>query len=610
MADRDSGNPVVDINLTDLVKVTSTLKNLISRSFGPSCRPTLLTTNTGQVVLSKDGHTILSALSMAHPVAKCVVDAVFSHADVYGDGCKTLIIFLSELFYSIERNIDMLGLGNKGAALKSGLSLSLRKFVNEELTSVCDGLINYVKSDMFSCRVDSDHGKLYLRHLTRSILMGNFPEEVVNHMADLLTSLFVDLDQVGNVKNVFNLCFQNCVHIAPNKSYLSSFLDNGLCFHAVFSGQQAIGRQRAKLVLVTCPLGGQEHNGENEFFMQMKSDMVYEDILNCKNQIVERFLSAVKNWEVSLILISEKVPDFVVHACSIFNIDIVSCLDDEDIEFLCNYSGKSPITSVSHAICEANICEAESYEQILCSGKPMLKIVCKGKLSQWEARTLFLYAPSDGLSQQLKLLIRKCFKVVSSSYETQGNISSKKLESEDSRHFPHINSNRDVSLLNQKLFSDKSKDVKNEMHTCSPFGSLNFIGGGGFFEFLLAHLIEEHSKQICSIEKKIWAKVVVKMLHSVPQVLFSNLSPCRVNHAASFLSLCQEAKKSLQSHRIVGFNSKGILCDTYEAGIMDVLVIKMASLFATLDVAVQLLRIDSVVGATRNHSPESENSAS
>uniref|UniRef100_A0A3Q1ETU2 Bardet-Biedl syndrome 10 protein homolog n=1 Tax=Acanthochromis polyacanthus TaxID=80966 RepID=A0A3Q1ETU2_9TELE len=82
--------------------VVGVLEAVILRSFGPEGGQVLFTRDTGQAMLSRSGTHILRALHLEHPLARMVVECVWKHSTVTGDGSKTFILLLASLLRKIH----------------------------------------------------------------------------------------------------------------------------------------------------------------------------------------------------------------------------------------------------------------------------------------------------------------------------------------------------------------------------------------------------------------------------------------------------------------------------------------------------------------------------
>ncbi|GFR83455.1 thermosome subunit [Elysia marginata] len=597
MASIKSPFPVSDLSIKDLVDISSMLKNIVASSFGPVCCPVLMTTSTGQVVFTSDGYTILSSLSLSHPAAKCILESVYSHSSVYGDGCKTVILYLSELLREIERNSCVLAGQTARTALRSNISSSLRKFIIEDIPLLCNDIINSVMNVQSLSEGANCQLKLF-KQVAVTILNGSFPKDVVDHLGNLISELIFSSNVGKDQRNVLSLCFQNCLHIFPNNSYSDSHLRDGLFFNGLCCRQAMKYAKRSKFVITLCPFEEEGNGNKTEYCLKLPGK-VNEDIMTHKKYSVETFLKRLKNMGVSLILTCQKVPVFVLHICNGFGIDVFSCVEQEDIEFISFYTGMSPVTSIHDelTINGAVLGEVDSYEKVMYSGKEMLKLTCTGKFPGWQAKCLFLHAPSNGLIQQLKLLVKKCFKTFSCLLEG----SNKELTNLDSSSTIFKGcATWNEGKLPQVFYPGTPENEEHRMESVASNSlSSNIICGGGYFEFLFSYLMEKKFDKSSPPLKKMWANIVVKMLQSVPQTLFSNLSPKKVHQASSFIMAREEAKKYLQENKHFSFNSKGVLCSDADSEVVEILNVKVASLYAALDLAVTLLKIDAVVGVKK-----------
>lgn len=62
--------PVEHLHLEHVLQTVCVLESVILRSFGPEGGQVLFARDTGQVMLSRSGTRILSALRLEHPVAR------------------------------------------------------------------------------------------------------------------------------------------------------------------------------------------------------------------------------------------------------------------------------------------------------------------------------------------------------------------------------------------------------------------------------------------------------------------------------------------------------------------------------------------------------------
>uniref|UniRef100_A0A3B5ACG5 Bardet-Biedl syndrome 10 n=1 Tax=Stegastes partitus TaxID=144197 RepID=A0A3B5ACG5_9TELE len=93
------------LHLKHVLQTVGVLEAVILRSFGPEGGQVLFTRDTGQAMLSRSGTRILRALHLEHPLARLaqmVVECVWKHSTVTGDGSKTFILLLASLLRMIH----------------------------------------------------------------------------------------------------------------------------------------------------------------------------------------------------------------------------------------------------------------------------------------------------------------------------------------------------------------------------------------------------------------------------------------------------------------------------------------------------------------------------
>ncbi|XP_029010486.1 Bardet-Biedl syndrome 10 protein isoform X2 [Betta splendens] len=94
--------PKEHLHLKHVLQTVCALEAVVHPSFGPEGGQVLFTRDTAQAMLSRSGTRILTALRLEHPLARMVVECVWKHSTVTGDGSKTFIILLASLLRMIH----------------------------------------------------------------------------------------------------------------------------------------------------------------------------------------------------------------------------------------------------------------------------------------------------------------------------------------------------------------------------------------------------------------------------------------------------------------------------------------------------------------------------
>ncbi|XP_054633475.1 Bardet-Biedl syndrome 10 protein isoform X2 [Dunckerocampus dactyliophorus] len=90
------------LHLKHVLQTVCALEAVVLRTFGPEGGQVLFTRDTGQVMLSRSGTQILTALRLEHPLARMVVECIWKHTRKTGDGSKSFILLVASLLRTIH----------------------------------------------------------------------------------------------------------------------------------------------------------------------------------------------------------------------------------------------------------------------------------------------------------------------------------------------------------------------------------------------------------------------------------------------------------------------------------------------------------------------------
>ncbi|KAI5098547.1 Bardet-Biedl syndrome 10 protein isoform X1, partial [Silurus meridionalis] len=83
------------------LSVVGVLECVVRRCVGPSGGTVIFTKDTGETLITKHGHQVLTALHLEHPIASTVLECVCAHHRVTADGSKSFILLLAALLRGI-----------------------------------------------------------------------------------------------------------------------------------------------------------------------------------------------------------------------------------------------------------------------------------------------------------------------------------------------------------------------------------------------------------------------------------------------------------------------------------------------------------------------------
>lgn len=135
--------------------------NTVKTSFGPMGLDKMLIDDTGEMIISNDGATILSLLDVEHPSARIAVDLSMQQDKEVGDGTTSVVLIAAEL---LRRANELMKNRIHPTVIITGYRLALReaiKYMQQNIsTSVSqlgrEPLVNIAKTSMSSKIIGSD----------------------------------------------------------------------------------------------------------------------------------------------------------------------------------------------------------------------------------------------------------------------------------------------------------------------------------------------------------------------------------------------------------------------------------------------------------------------
>ncbi|KAB5575235.1 hypothetical protein PHYPO_G00218490 [Pangasianodon hypophthalmus] len=87
------------------LSVVGALECVVRRCVGPSGGTVIFTKDTGETLITKHGHRVLTALHLEHPVARTVLECLRAHDRVTADGSKSFVLLLAALLRGIRDSV-------------------------------------------------------------------------------------------------------------------------------------------------------------------------------------------------------------------------------------------------------------------------------------------------------------------------------------------------------------------------------------------------------------------------------------------------------------------------------------------------------------------------
>lgn len=591
----------VNLLFRDLRVITGSVFSVISRSFGPKGQQVLLTSSTGHMTVTRDGASILSSLRLSHPVAKYIVDNVISFGRVYGDGCKTIVIYVHELLSAIAANFASLDF-NSCDDVGYGVEVSkvLNKFIKLDLIQICCDIREFIYVQ--NCKMDVKSFEVFENpayNIVRNCLTG-LPAQIADHLANTVAAFLTNIAKTGQNFHEVLKFFDNFVFILPGQPFMKCHNKAGMFLQGQFCGQESAACA-VKCVFMLCPIEGHEVKDSTD--VVKVTSLSADSFMSYRAKVASKFLQNVKEAGVSLLLTTHRVPDYVVQICYKYSISILTCLDVSDITFITYITGKSPVTSVYESLSSSNVIDISLWKTVCVEGKDFVRILWDEKCVRHAPQGLFLCAPTDELCQQLKISVKKSLQLTRHCLSQQLGESVNRR----SRAESDLKSLKDSAFFAGQVGPAVPRSTDEELHEAdepcysklSQSAFKNIVAADGYFEHVLCYFLRCYKlKDVSSHKKNFCCEVLIKMLLAAPMALFDSDGAGQLSFARNFLCAQSEVMESVSHAAVSGVNLQTV-DHLLHTGRVDVLSIKLEAVFAAIDLVVSLLTIDSVLGVGR-----------
>ena len=178
--ERETGMDVREGNSMAVLSVS----NVVKSSLGPQGLDKMLVDETGEVVITNDGATILKLLSIQHPAAKILADLAQIQDKEVGDGTTSVVILAAEL---LRRATQLIKNKVHPTTVISGYRMALKeaiKHIKEDLMIKIDpkdtDLLRRVAETSLSSKLIGPESKFFSEIVVNAItnsktMVGNAP---------------------------------------------------------------------------------------------------------------------------------------------------------------------------------------------------------------------------------------------------------------------------------------------------------------------------------------------------------------------------------------------------------------------------------------------------
>src|SRR5208283_2459237 len=106
------------------IMAAKAIANAVRTTLGPRGMDKMLVGSTGDIVITNDGATILSEISVQHPGGKMMVEVAMTQDDEVGDGTTTAVVIAGALMEQAEQLLEQ---GIHPTIISQGYRLGMEK---------------------------------------------------------------------------------------------------------------------------------------------------------------------------------------------------------------------------------------------------------------------------------------------------------------------------------------------------------------------------------------------------------------------------------------------------------------------------------------------------
>lgn len=538
------------VELKTIVQICDTLDRIISHSLGPRGSKILLATETGQVIISSDGKTVLRKLQFGHPIARLIIDSMTRTVNFTGDGSKTFILYLSKFFHELlQQEFKSTSHNDCVCAIQK-----IKFEINSKLAS-------FIKSKIPGSERVISAGTVC--EILRTSLSNSFQERIIEHFVTMVNEAVCSDGQdeviINNIKCMVDNFDHFCIKV-PSLPYSESRTLSPFLIERRFAMYcQNNSFQYVRFVICLFPITGHPKNVETREIISLKNESSLTRFMDHHYYLLKKFVEMCKRENIQLILCSEKVSDQAIQLFELHRISVVPYVPEEDCDWLLSSLKISPCTSIFETLESNMVHSAKSCKPLIFNGRQCVHLELDCQLSL--PKMLIICAPTEGLCSQALLNLQKSLKTIS-------------------------------SFLNSNTPNNVKDDDGNEK-----FGTeISVIGGGGTFEFLVSEFLTEYSQRESSCNTKLLCKILSTAVLQLPRILFHNNSSTKQLDLKLFLVLLEKISKARLAGKYLGIDRNGQVSNLFDSGVLELVEPKIHILLSVLELIQQVLRIDYCVG--------------
>jgi len=292
------------------ILIGKAVANAVKSTLGPKGMDKMIVDELGDVTISNDGATILTEMSLDHPIGKMMVEVAKTQEAEVGDGTTTVVVLAGEFLKNAERLLDdnihptVIAKGYRMAEEKAQLVLkNIAENISEKDTEL---LKNIAMTAMTGKGAEK----------SKELLSGL----CVNAIKQVIENGYIDLNDVKVEKK-------------PGEGVEKSELIFGIVLdkERVHSGMPRIVKN-AKIALLDAAL--EIKNPETDTKVQISDPSQLQAFLDQEEKILKKMVEKIVNSGANVVVCQKGIDDLVQHFLAKNNIYAVRRVKKSDMDRL------------------------------------------------------------------------------------------------------------------------------------------------------------------------------------------------------------------------------------------------------------------------------------
>lgn len=351
----DKGKPT-EVRLSNM-NAAKAVSDAVRTSLGPKGMDKMITTGTGEVVITNDGATILKHMAVLHPAARMLVELSQAQDIEAGDGTTSVVVLAGSLLAAAEK---LLSQGIHPTTVAQSFQAAAAKAV-EILNDVAIPVDLNDRDALLRAASTSLNSKIVSQY---SSVLAPIAVSAVTRLLSP-TSSNVDLRDIRLVKKV-------------GGTIEDTELIEGLALKqvAITSAGGPSRIEKARIGLIQFQLSSPKPDMDNQIVVNDYRQM--DKILKEERQYLLNLCKRIKKTGCNVLLIQKSilrdaVTDLSLHFLAKLKIMVVRDVERDEIDFIAKSTGCKPVADIE-AFTEDKLGYAELVEEASHAGAKVVKI--------------------------------------------------------------------------------------------------------------------------------------------------------------------------------------------------------------------------------------------